>query len=89
MGLLYYGSWPPAAHGIRAVPWQTLPPPPYLAVSVTSYYLYRDVPLIAFLRQHGTPLARAGRSIHIYAVDEKMIHAFMFWRAAHGPVQTP
>ena len=85
MGLLYYGSWPPETYGIRSVPWRTMPPPPWLAISVTDYYLYRDVPLIAFLRKHGIPDARAGRSIHIYALDAKLINAFMLWHAAGSP----
>jgi hypothetical protein len=80
MGLLYYGSLPPEACGVRPVNWDTVPPPPYLAISVTNYYLYRDVPLIAFLRDQAEPVARAGRSIHVHAIDDDLIEAFMQWR---------
>ena len=80
LGLLWYGSWPPEACGVHTVDWDTVPPPPYLALSVTNYYLYRDVPLVAYLRERGTPIARAGRSIHVHAIDETLIERFLAWR---------
>lgn len=75
ISVLYCGSAPLEAHGIRPVPFGTLPPAPYLAISVTQYYLLQDVPLVAFLRDR-TPLAYAGASIHIHAIDETVLGEF-------------
>lgn len=73
MFVLYYGSAPPAAYGVHAQEWATEPLPDYLAVSVTNYYLWRDVPLVRFLRDNRQPVARAGHSIHIFRLDASVV----------------
>ncbi len=72
MYVLYYGTAPLKAYGVERVPWGEKPLPRYIAVSVTNYYLYRDVPLIQYLRREKEPLAYAGRSIHIYEMPQNL-----------------
>ncbi|MBT5612891.1 MAG: hypothetical protein HN742_34265 [Lentisphaerae bacterium] len=73
MFVLYYGSAPLAPYGVEAQEWATDPLPPFLAISVTNYYLWRDVPLVRFLRDHRVPVAYAGGSIHIYRLDQSVV----------------
>jgi len=68
---------------VQAQEWATEPLPEYLAVSVTNYYLWRDVPLVRFLRDNRQPVARAGRSIHIYRLDASVV-AEMVQQAEEG-----
>ncbi len=74
--VLYYGTAPPAAYGVRSVPWGRLPLPDYLAISVTNYYLYYATPLVAYLRIRGHPIARAGGSIHIFRLTPDLPERF-------------
>ncbi len=82
--VLYHGTAAPAAYGVAVQPWGELPLPEYLAISTTNYFLMQDVPLIAFLREHRQPIARAGNSIHIFALDEALQREFRE-RAARPP----
>jgi hypothetical protein len=77
MYVLYYGTAPLAAYGVKAVEWGTLPFPPYLALSVTNYYLCYRIPLVTFLRQERQPVARLGNSIHVFALDESVTREFI------------
>ena len=73
MYVLYYGSAPLAAYGVQAVPWGTLPPPPYLAISATNLVMAAEAPLVRYLRDQCEPLDYAGRSILIYAITPEVI----------------
>jgi len=66
MLVLYYGSVPVEAYGVRSVRYGELPMPAFLAVSVTNLFLYDDFPFLQFLRRECTPIARLGHSIWIY-----------------------
>jgi len=66
MYVLYYGTAPLSAYGVRSAPWGRTPLPAYVALSVTNYYLCYKIPLVAWLRLHGAPDAYAGWSIHIF-----------------------
>ena len=87
MFVLYYGTAPLAAYGVRAQPWGTLPPPPYLAVSATLLIMAQEVPLVRHLRDHCEPVGYAGRSIWIYAITEEVLTGLV--QAAAGPPATP
>lgn len=75
MFVLYYGTAPPVAYGVRLVPWGTLPPPPYIAISATNLYMAQDAPLVRTLRDGFDPVGYAGRSILIYAITPDVIAA--------------
>ena len=76
MYVLYYGTAPLDAFGVRAQPWGTLPLPPYLALSTTNYFLCADVPLVAYLRAEQEPMARLGNTIHVYELDDTLRREF-------------
>jgi len=82
MFVLYYGTAPPAAYGVRVLPWGTLPPPPYIAISATNLYMAEEAPLVRVLRDQYDPVAYAGRSILIYAITPDVIAAVV--RQAQG-----
>lgn len=73
MYVLYHGMAPLDAYGIEARKWGELPLPPYMAVSVTNYFLEEHIPLVSFLRDHREPVARPGGSIHIYELEPGLL----------------
>ncbi len=77
MYVLYYGTAPLAAYGVAEQAWATFPLPQYLAVSVTSLYVLESVPLVKYLREERSPLARLGNSIFIYELDQAVRERFM------------
>jgi len=86
MYVLYYGTAPLEAFGVREQPWATLPLPPYMAISTTKYFLCADVPLVAYLRSKTEPVARLGNTIHIYELDDALRHEFR--RRAQPPAES-
>ena len=77
MFVLYYGTAPPAAYGVRVLPWGTLPPPPYIAISATNLFMAQAAPLVRYLRDQCEPLDYAGRSILIYAITPDVIEGIV------------
>jgi len=75
MYVLYYGTAPPEAYGVRQQPWGTLPPPPAIAISATNLFMAQDAPLVRVLRDRVEPMDRAGRSILIYALTPAVLDA--------------
>jgi 4-amino-4-deoxy-L-arabinose transferase-like glycosyltransferase len=73
MYVIYHGTAPLSAYGVKSQKLGTPPLPAYVAISVTSYYLARTLPLVAFLKDHRRPLERLGNSIHVYALDQSVV----------------
>ncbi|MFH0844522.1 MAG: glycosyltransferase family 39 protein, partial [Pseudomonadota bacterium] len=67
--LLYYGTAPPEAYGVRVQAWDAQSPPQYLAISTTSTYFCGNNPVVRAIIKDREPIARPGNTIHIYRID--------------------
>ncbi len=77
MYVLYYGTAPLEAYGVRSVPWGRLPFPEYAAISVTNYYLCSRIPLVAVLFSECRPIARLGTSIYVFRLGPELAAEFL------------